>query len=265
MATTTTTTLPTDGAAIMLAAELRGRIDGEVRFDRTSAHALLHRRQQLPDRAGRRRHPAPCRRCRCRGRAGGAHGVRVLPRGGGSALAGQTVGESLVIDFSKYMDRVLEVNAEERWVARAARHQSRPLNTQLKPGTGLMFGPDPSSGNRATLGGVVANNSTGSHSILYGMTATTCARSRCCCPTARVSTLDPSTVERGWTGRRAGALDDQAARLPATRRGADRARLSSPLAARDRLLARPVPEADEFSTRPSWSSPPRARWPPRPR
>ena len=75
-----------------------------------------------------------------------------------------------MIDFSRYMDRVLEVNTEESWVRVEPGVVLDNLNQQLRP-TGLQFGPDPASSNRAAMGGIVANNATGSHSIMYGMTA----------------------------------------------------------------------------------------------
>jgi len=94
----------------------------------------------------------------------------LLPRTGGSSLAGQAVNEALVIDMSKHLDRVLEVNPEERWVRVQPGVVLDELNLHLKPYR-LQFGPDPASGNRAAIGGIVSNNSTGAHSILYGMTA----------------------------------------------------------------------------------------------
>ncbi|MFQ6015175.1 MAG: anaerobic glycerol-3-phosphate dehydrogenase subunit C [Anaerolineae bacterium] len=97
------------------------------------------------------------------------HGLPVLPRGGGSSLAGQTVGEAIIIDLSRYMNRVLAVNQEEHWVRVQPGIPLDNLNACLKP-YGLMYGPDPASGNRATMGGIIGNNSTGAHSILYGMT-----------------------------------------------------------------------------------------------
>ena len=97
------------------------------------------------------------------------HGVPLLPRGGGSSLSGQTVGAALVIDFSKALSRVLDVDLEGGFVTVEPGINIDALNRQLKP-QGVMFGPDPASANRATAGGVVGNNSTGSHSILYGMT-----------------------------------------------------------------------------------------------
>ena len=98
------------------------------------------------------------------------HRVPLLARGGGSSLAGQATGQALILDFSKHLNRILEINPEEQWaicepgvVCDALTHAARPY--------GLMVGTDPASSNRATLGGMVANNSTGAHSVLYGMTA----------------------------------------------------------------------------------------------
>lgn len=94
----------------------------------------------------------------------------LLPRTAGSSLAGQAVNEALVIDFSTHLDQIVEVNPEEGWTRVQPGVVLDELNFYLKP-YGLQFGPDPASGNRACLGGIVANNATGSHSILYGMTA----------------------------------------------------------------------------------------------
>ncbi|TVR69981.1 MAG: FAD-binding oxidoreductase [Sphaerobacteraceae bacterium] len=96
-------------------------------------------------------------------------GVSILPRGGGSSLAGQAVGQSLIIDTSKYMNQIVEFDADARRVRVQPGMVLATLNSKLKR-HGVMFGPDPSSGDRATIGGVVGNNSAGAHSILYGMT-----------------------------------------------------------------------------------------------
>jgi len=98
------------------------------------------------------------------------HGVPVLPRGGGSSLAGQAVGAAIVIDFSKYMKDVIAVDTEARRVTVQPGLNVTGLNRQMAK-HGLMIGPDPASANRATMGGSIANNATGSHSILYGMMA----------------------------------------------------------------------------------------------
>ncbi|MGD2059204.1 MAG: FAD-binding oxidoreductase, partial [Anaerolineales bacterium] len=97
------------------------------------------------------------------------HDVPVLPRGGGSSLAGQAVGHALILDFSRYMDQVLEIDGENQRVRTQPGITLGALNRRLKP-YGLMYGPDPASGDRATMGGILGNNSTGAHSIVYGMT-----------------------------------------------------------------------------------------------
>jgi FAD/FMN-containing dehydrogenase/Fe-S oxidoreductase len=102
-------------------------------------------------------------------RIAGEHGVPVLPRGGGTSLAGQTVGEALVLDFSRHMSAIVEIDPE----ARTARVQPGVVQDQLNQAAaahGLLFGPDTSTSNRATLGGMIGNNSAGSGSVRYGMT-----------------------------------------------------------------------------------------------
>lgn len=101
-------------------------------------------------------------------RVAAQHGVPLLPRGGGSSLAGQTVGYALVVDMARHMRRVVSVNAEAKRVRVQPGLILGHLNNQLAP-LGLMVGPDPASAERATVGGCVGNNATGMHSILYGM------------------------------------------------------------------------------------------------
>lgn len=96
--------------------------------------------------------------------------VSLLPRGGGSSLAGQTVNEAIIMDFSRELRTMRSIHAEEQTVQVDAGMVLGQMNAQLQP-LGLMFGPDPASADRATLGGCIGNNATGSHSILYGMTA----------------------------------------------------------------------------------------------
>ena len=96
--------------------------------------------------------------------------VPVLPRGAGTSQAGQAVNHALVIDFTRYMDNVLEINAEERWARVEPGVVLDRLNRGLRP-HGLHFPIDPSTANRACIGGVIGNNAAGSHSLLYGMTS----------------------------------------------------------------------------------------------
>ena len=95
--------------------------------------------------------------------------VPVLPRAGGTSLAGQTVNHAIVMDFSKYMNQVLEVNAEESWVRVQPGIILDQLNRQLAP-YGLQYAPDPTTSNRACVGGGIGNNTCGAHSVIYGKT-----------------------------------------------------------------------------------------------
>ncbi len=95
------------------------------------------------------------------------HGVAVLPRGGGTSQIGQTVGEALVVDTSKYMREVVAFDPAQRSVSVQPGLVLDQLNAYLKP-HGLFFPVDVSTANRATLGGMAGNNSCGSRSIRYG-------------------------------------------------------------------------------------------------
>jgi FAD/FMN-containing dehydrogenase/Fe-S oxidoreductase len=98
------------------------------------------------------------------------YAVPILPRGAGSSLAGQTVGNALIIDCSRWLDSTLEIDPESRTAIVEPGVILQRLNLAAAQ-HGLMFGPDPASAERATLGGVIANNATGAHSLLYGMSA----------------------------------------------------------------------------------------------
>jgi len=100
----------------------------------------------------------------------GRHGVPILPRGGGSSLDGQATAHALVLDMTRYMNQVVEVNSEARTVRSQPGITLGNLNSALAR-HGMQFGPDPASAERATVGGIVGNNSTGAHSIVYGMTS----------------------------------------------------------------------------------------------
>ena len=93
--------------------------------------------------------------------------VPILARGGASSLAGQAVAHAVIIDFTTHLNRIIEINKEERWASVEAGVILDDLNAAVKP-LGLMVGPDPASSNRATMAGMVANNSTGTHSICFG-------------------------------------------------------------------------------------------------
>ena len=95
--------------------------------------------------------------------------IPILSRGGGTSLAGQTVTPGIVMDFSKYMNNITHINREENTVTTQPGIIIDQLNNSLKH-LGVHFAPDPSTSNRATIGGAIGNNSCGSHSILWGKT-----------------------------------------------------------------------------------------------
>ncbi|MCJ0742818.1 FAD-binding and (Fe-S)-binding domain-containing protein [Pedobacter montanisoli] len=96
-------------------------------------------------------------------------GVSLIPRAAGTSLAGQVVGNGIVVDISKYFTQILEINQEEAWVRVQPGVIRDDLNAVLKP-YGLMFGPETSTASRAMIGGMIGNNSCGLHSIVWGDT-----------------------------------------------------------------------------------------------
>ncbi len=96
-------------------------------------------------------------------------GIPVLPRGGGTSLAGQTVNEAVVLDFTRHVDGVLEIDPEAQTATVQAGCLLGTLNEALEP-HGLKFAPDPAWGDKSAIGGAIGNNSTGSHSLEYGKT-----------------------------------------------------------------------------------------------
>ena len=99
----------------------------------------------------------------------GRFAVPITARGGGTSQAGQPIGPGVILDCSKHLNRVLEINAGQRWVRVEPGCILDELNLALAP-HGLLFAPDVSTSNRATIGGMIANNSCGARSVLYGKT-----------------------------------------------------------------------------------------------
>jgi FAD/FMN-containing dehydrogenase/Fe-S oxidoreductase len=152
-----------------LHAALAGAVSGEVRFDRVS------RALYSTDASVYQIVPAGVVLPRTEAdvvatvRACARSGVPLTARGGGTSQAGQSIGPGVILDTSKYLNRVLEIDA----AGRRARVQPGcvldDLNAALRP-HGLQFAPDISTSNRATIGGMVANNSSGARSVIYGKT-----------------------------------------------------------------------------------------------
>jgi FAD/FMN-containing dehydrogenase/Fe-S oxidoreductase len=155
--------------AASLARELASQIEGEVRFDAlsralysTDASVYLIRPLGVVVPKTREdiiRLVQICGRFRC----------PITMRGGGTSQAGQAIGEGIAVDTSKYYNRLLEVNAGQHWARVEPGIVLDELNAQLA-GLGMRFAPDISTASRATIGGMMANNSCGARSVLYGKT-----------------------------------------------------------------------------------------------
>jgi FAD/FMN-containing dehydrogenase/Fe-S oxidoreductase len=137
----------------------------------------------------------------------------VLPRGGGTALAGQTVAAAIVIDFSKYMNRVLELDVDGRKARVEPGLRLDRLNRACAP-HGLQFGPDPATIRQCALGGMIGNNSCGARSLVYGKTGDHVHSLRCFLPDS--TCLDLRPVHREAVGDlpgREGALAREVLRI----------------------------------------------------
>ena len=95
--------------------------------------------------------------------------LSLIPRTAGTSLAGQVVGDGIIVDVSKYFTKILELNEKEKWVRVQPGVILDELNLYLK-GFGLFFGPETSTASRCMLGGMLGNNACGSHSLIYGST-----------------------------------------------------------------------------------------------
>jgi FAD/FMN-containing dehydrogenase/Fe-S oxidoreductase len=153
-----------------LAAELRSAVQGEVRFDSYSRALYSQDASIYSMEPSGVVLPKSVEDVQAIMEICNRNGVKVLSRGGGTGLSGQTVQEgAVVIDYTKYMHDLIEINVEEKWVSTQPGVTLTELNRQLRP-HGLMFTPDPSTASRATVGGAMGNNSCGAHSIIYGKT-----------------------------------------------------------------------------------------------
>jgi FAD/FMN-containing dehydrogenase/Fe-S oxidoreductase len=149
--------------------DLRRSLRGEVRFDKLtrqlySTDASMYQIEPLGV-----VHPVDEADLHAVVELAGKHAMPVLPRGGGTSLAGQCVGRAVMMDLATHMHGVLELNTEEGWARVQPGVVQDSLNAYLAP-HGYGFGPDTSTSNRATLGGMTGNNSCGARSILYGKT-----------------------------------------------------------------------------------------------
>ncbi|GAA0274850.1 FAD-binding and (Fe-S)-binding domain-containing protein [Halobacterium noricense] len=153
-----------------LADDLRSRVDGRVAFDEYARVLYATDGSIYGAQPAGVVFPMDVADVRAAIEVATDHGVPILPRGTGSSLAGQTVGPGcVVLDVSRHMDDVLDVDPD----AKRARVQPGVVQDDLDDRLaehGLKFAPDPASSNRATVGGGIGNNSTGAHSVRYGIT-----------------------------------------------------------------------------------------------
>ncbi|MFB6184084.1 MAG: FAD-binding and (Fe-S)-binding domain-containing protein [Haloarculaceae archaeon] len=152
-----------------LAEDLRSRVDGDVRFDDYSRQlyatdASIYECPPVGVVMPRSTEDVAAVVGYCAERE-----IPVLPRGAGTSLAGQTVNEAVVLDFSKHMDDIVETDPDARTVRAQPGVTLGDLNARLEP-HGLKFAPDPAWGDKSVLGGAIGNNSTGAHSLQYGKT-----------------------------------------------------------------------------------------------
>ncbi|MFJ5308564.1 FAD-binding and (Fe-S)-binding domain-containing protein [Streptomyces sp. NPDC088350] len=175
-------------------AELRRTVRGEVRFDVTSRALMTmdasnYRRVPLGVVAPRDADDVAATLAACR-----AHGVPVVARGGGTSIAGQATGTGVVLDFTRHMNGLLSLDPDSRTAVVQPGLVLDRLQQAAAP-HGLRFGPDPSTHSRCTLGGMIGNNSCGSHSVAWGTTADNV--SELSVITARGDRLRPG---QDWTG-----------------------------------------------------------------
>ncbi|GHJ39246.1 FAD-binding and (Fe-S)-binding domain-containing protein [Streptomyces sp. TS71-3] len=152
-----------------LAGRLRRELDGEVAFDDYTRRLFARDASMYSITPAGVVFPRHAGDVAATVAAAAEAGVPVLARGAGTSLAGQTVGPGLVMDMSRHMNRILEIDAESRTALVEVGVVQDQLNRAAAP-AGLMFGPDTSTSNRATIGGMIGNNSAGSGSVRYGMT-----------------------------------------------------------------------------------------------
>ena len=160
---------PRDARAGELARTLRRAVGGEVRFDAYSRSLFSRDASMYAIEPIGVVFPRDAADVSAVVATAAEFGVPVLPRGAGTSLAGQAVGRAVVADLSRHMNGIIDIDPD----GRIARVQPGVVQEQLNraaAGYGLVFGPDTSTRNRATLGGMIGNNSAGSQSVRYGMT-----------------------------------------------------------------------------------------------
>ena len=149
--------------------ELKKNIEGDLYFDLTmrilyATDASVYR--ELPLAVARPKHKEDVKKIIA---FANKYKIGIIPRTAGTSLAGQVVGKGIIVDVSKYFTEIYEINTKEKWVRLQPGIVLDELNKTLEP-FNLFFGPETSTSNRCMMGGMVGNNSCGSHSVIYGTT-----------------------------------------------------------------------------------------------
>ncbi|MDP2321395.1 MAG: FAD-linked oxidase C-terminal domain-containing protein [Acidobacteriota bacterium] len=191
--------------------ELEAVIDGEVRFDRVSralysTDASVYQIEPLGVVV-----PRSAEGVIQAVNIAAGHGVPITPRGGGTSQAGQAIGAGLVLDTSKHLNRVLEINPDERWARVQPGVVLDDLNAALRP-FNLRFAPDVSSASRATVGGMMANNSSGARSVVYGKTLDHVREQHVVLSDGRLAHLRPLTAAQLAEARQGDSVEARAYR-----------------------------------------------------
>ena len=191
--------------------ELEAAVDGEVRFDKVSralysTDASVYQIEPLGVVIPRTAE-AVVRAVEVAAR----HEVPITPRGGGTSQAGQSIGAGLVLDTSKHLNRVLEINPDARWARVEPGVVLDDLNAMLRPHH-LRFAPDVSSASRATVGGMMANNSSGARSVVYGKTIDHVRQQQVVLADARLARLRPLAPDELAAARAGDGIEARAYR-----------------------------------------------------
>jgi FAD/FMN-containing dehydrogenase/Fe-S oxidoreductase len=120
--------------------------------------------------------------------------IPLIARGSGSSLAGQSIGNGLIIDCSRYLNKLIEINRDENYAIVEPGLILDDLNRAARSAN-LQFGPDPASSERATIGGCIGNNAAGAHSIIYGMTADHVISTEVVLADGSVATFEPTSLD----------------------------------------------------------------------
>ncbi len=179
---------------------LMQRVDCEIAFDNLTCQLYATDASVYQIEPAAIAFPANAQQAAAAVKAATESGLSVIPRGAGTGLVGGAIGEGLIVEFSRFNRQVSDFNPERQTIRVGAGVVLDQLNAFLKP-KGFCFGPDVATSSRATIGGMIANNSSGAHVPVYGCTADHVKSLEVVLADGRITTLDWETD--GLAGRKA--------------------------------------------------------------